>query len=88
MKLYYIIRSDGSSVFEQGFQLDFILHCYLHLIERSSETFQVISFSESSAIAPFRRSGVKGTSPLYLPLHCNILKYIDCLPLYQTSPFD
>lgn len=65
MKLYYIIRQDGLSVFEQGFPLDFIMHCYYNLIERSEEHYQVISIAESLPICAVQADRGKGDeSPL------------------------
>ncbi len=33
MKKYYIIREDGSSIFELPYPKDFCIHCLCHLIE-------------------------------------------------------
>ncbi|MBE6811097.1 MAG: hypothetical protein E7521_08605 [Ruminococcaceae bacterium] len=37
MKKYYIIREDGSSIFEQAYPEDFVFHCLIHLLDRTSE---------------------------------------------------
>lgn len=78
MKLYYIIRSDGSSVFEQGFSLDFISHCFYLLSEQSEERYQVVSIAESLPICAVQANRGKGDeSPLFAARHAeSILTYI------------
>lgn len=36
---YYILRADGSSIFEQPYSEDFIFHCLINLLDRSEEQF-------------------------------------------------
>ena len=42
MKKYYIIRSDGSSLFEQPYSEDFIFHCLIKLLEQSDEHYRLL----------------------------------------------
>lgn len=37
MKRYYIMRSDGSSLFQQPYPKDFCAHCLIHLIDRTPQ---------------------------------------------------
>ena len=50
MKKYYIIRADGSSIFEQSYPEDFIFHCLINLIDSSDEAYRLLSFNESSKL--------------------------------------
>lgn len=42
MKKYYIIRSDGTSVFSQAYSEDFIFHCLVKLLDSSEEKFYLL----------------------------------------------
>lgn len=44
MKKYYIIRADGSSIFEQAYSKDFIFHCLINLLDRSEERYRLLWF--------------------------------------------
>lgn len=46
MKKYYILRSDGSSIFVKSYPMEFIMQCYYHLICRSDEAYTVIEALE------------------------------------------
>lgn len=35
MKEYYIIKEDGTSLFEQAYCEDFVFHCLIQLIDRT-----------------------------------------------------
>lgn len=37
MKKYYIIRSDGTPVFQQAYSEDFCAHCLINLIDRTPQ---------------------------------------------------
>ena len=67
MKKYYIIRSDGSSLFEQGYDKDFIFHCLTKLLDRSDECFRLLEFDENCKFC-----AVQATKPytrrVYLPV--------------------
>lgn len=63
---YYIIRSDGTSVFEQGYSEDFIFHCLIHLLDRSDETYLLLYFDECCKLASVQLDRGKGDlSPLF-----------------------
>lgn len=51
MKKYYIIRADGSSIFEQGYQRSFIFHCLIKLLDRSDERYRLLEIDESCKLA-------------------------------------
>lgn len=51
MKKYYIIRADGSSLFEQGYDRDFIFHCLTKLLDRTDARFQLLEIDESCKLA-------------------------------------
>lgn len=42
--MYYIIREDGSSIFEQAYPEDFIFHCLINLLDRTNERLSLLSF--------------------------------------------
>ena len=42
MKKYFIIRSDGSSIFSQAYERDFIFHCLIKLLDTSGEQFRLL----------------------------------------------
>lgn len=51
---YYIIREDGTSIFEQPYCEDFIYHCLIHLIDRTpNERYRLcqIGFSDRDALS-------------------------------------
>ena len=48
MKKYYIIRADGSSLFELPYPEDFIYHCLIKLLDRTDEQFKLLSFQDPS----------------------------------------
>lgn len=49
MKKYYIIREDGSSIFQLPYPKDFCIHCLCLLIE-DGQKYRLMSFANS---APF-----------------------------------
>lgn len=51
MKKYYIIRSDGSSLFEQGYDRDFIFHCLIKLLDRTDARLQLLEIDENCCFA-------------------------------------
>ena len=63
MKKYYIIREDGSSIFEQAYSEDFIFHCLFSLLE-------------TSPAAKFRLCEIDSTILSFSSLSADILKYI------------
>lgn len=44
MRKYYILRADGTSIFEQPYSEDFIFHCLINLLDRSDEQFRLCWF--------------------------------------------
>lgn len=48
MKKYYIIRADGSSLFELPYPEDFVYHCLIKLLDRTDEQFKLMSFQDPS----------------------------------------
>lgn len=61
MKKYYIIREDGSSIFEQGYGREFIFHCLIKLLETSNDYYRLLEIDECCKFiavqAPKRYSG-------------------------------
>ena len=51
MKKYYIIRSDGSSLFKQGYDREFIFHCLIKLLDRTDARFQLLEIDENCKFA-------------------------------------
>ena len=47
MKEYYIIKDDGSSLFEQAYQEEFIYHCLILLLDNSNEHFRLLWFENN-----------------------------------------
>lgn len=43
MEKFYIIRADGSSVFELPYPKDFCVHCLILLLNSSEERFELLS---------------------------------------------
>lgn len=64
MKKYYIIRSDGSSLFEQGYDKDFIFHCLAKLLDCSDEQFRLIEIDENSFVR--QRFGLSGRRAYFM----------------------
>lgn len=47
-KLYYIIREDGSSIFELPYREEFIYHCLIKLIDTAEgQKFRLLQFAEN-----------------------------------------
>lgn len=44
MKKYWIIRSDGSTLFELPYPEDFIYHCLIKLLDVSDEQYKLLPF--------------------------------------------
>mgnify|MGYP007111689698 CR=1 FL=1 len=44
MKYYWIIRSDGTTLFELPYPEDFIFHCLIKLLDVSSEEYKLLPF--------------------------------------------
>lgn len=64
MKKYYILRADGSSLFTQGYDRDFIFHCLIKLLDRSDERYSLIEIEENSLVR--QRFGLSGRRAYYL----------------------
>lgn len=47
---YYIIRSDGSSIFLQPYSYDFCMHCLLKLLDVSDEKYYLLNFTDTSLL--------------------------------------
>lgn len=47
---YYIIRSDGSSIFLQPYPFDFCMHCLLKLLDVSDEKYFLLNFTDTSLL--------------------------------------
>lgn len=52
MREYYLLRSDGSSVFAEAHCKDFIWHCYYQLLD-SEEHFIVVHVPHQNALRLF-----------------------------------
>ena len=90
MKKYYIIRADGSSIFEQPYPEDFIYHCLFNLLETAPDekfrlcclNFKVLARGTSfPSTVRTRSERVAGSEVLYQPFPegltlSNIRKYI------------
>lgn len=65
MRKYYIIRPDGSSVFDQAYPEDFVYHCLFNLLDRSEERYRLCWFDECGNYASVQLDWGKGDlSPL------------------------
>lgn len=53
MKKYYIIRSDGSTIFEQAYPEDFCAHCLLKLLDRTPNDLYYLCEIGSTIQRPF-----------------------------------
>lgn len=42
MKEYYIIRADGSSIFEHGYPEEFVFHCLIKLLDKADEEYRLL----------------------------------------------
>lgn len=80
MKKYYIIRPDGSSIFELGYQKEFIYHCLIKLLDRTTEPLRLLCIDDTIKLAsvqrdkaPTRRQSVSAVEPCGAE---NILTYI------------
>lgn len=63
---YYIIRADGSSIFSQAYEKDFIFHCLVKLLDRSDEPYRLLFFDEGCKLASVQLNRGKGDeSPLF-----------------------
>ena len=51
---YWLIRSDGSSLFEQAYERDFLLHCLVLLLdhEEASHYYLCSEFAQTSLSFP------------------------------------
>ena len=49
MKKFYIIRADGSSIFEQPYSEDFIFHCLFNLLDRSDVAHRLVWFANAES---------------------------------------
>lgn len=49
-KMYYIIRENGTSIFELPYREEFIFHCLIHLLDVSNEKYRLLEFMENSII--------------------------------------
>lgn len=67
MTKYYIIRADGSSVFEQGYDRDFIFHCLVKLLDRTDARFQLLEIDENCTFAAVQ-ADKPHTRRVYLPV--------------------
>lgn len=47
---YYIIRSDGCSIFLQPYPYDFCMHCLLKLLDVSDEKYYLLNFTDTSLL--------------------------------------
>lgn len=62
---YYIIRSDGSSIFLQPYPYDFCMHCLLKLLDVSDEKYYLLNFADTSLLPSVQLDWGKGDeSPL------------------------
>lgn len=50
MRKCYIIRADGSSIFEQAYNEDFIFHCLAKLLDRSDEQYRLLWFTNADKL--------------------------------------
>lgn len=50
MKKYYIIREDGSSIFQLPYPLDFCIHCLCLLIE-DGQKYRLMSLADSTPLS-------------------------------------
>lgn len=74
MKKFYIIRSDGTSIFREPHHEEFIYHCLIKLLEKSDEHFKLLSFVESSHFPAVQADRGKGDeSPLFAFLELYLL---------------
>lgn len=65
MKKYYILRADGSSIFEEAYREDFIFHCLINLLDRSDELYSLCWFDDGCKFASVQLDRGKGDrSPL------------------------
>lgn len=55
MKKYYIIRSDGSSVFVQPYGEEFIFHCLIKLLDVTSEPLRLLCIDDSIKFVSVQR---------------------------------
>lgn len=55
IKKYYIIRPDGSSIFAQGYQEEFIFHCLIKLLDRTTEPLRLLCIDDSIKLASVQR---------------------------------
>ena len=55
MKKYYIIRPDGSSIFEQGYQEEFIFHCLIKLLDRTDEPLRLLCIDDTVKLVSVQR---------------------------------
>ena len=81
MKGYYLIKEDGSSIFELPYCEDFIYHCLILLMDRSEEQYRVLCVDEEEISASVQRVRGKGDeSPLLANVESekqkNLLTYI------------
>lgn len=53
MKEYYILRSDGSSIFELPYREDFCAHCLLKLLDRTPNEVYYLCEIASTIQKPF-----------------------------------
>lgn len=51
MKKYYIIRADGSSLFELPYPEDFIYHCLFLLLDKTDERFTLLEEIKTDKLA-------------------------------------
>lgn len=57
----YLIRADGSSIFETPMPYDFLLHCYYIYTERTNERLFLVDF-RADEIKPLPLFACDGTS--------------------------
>lgn len=68
MKKYFIIRPDGSSIFEQGYQEEFIFHCLIKLLDRTTEPLRLLCIDDTIKLASVQRDKAPHGARVYQPL--------------------
>lgn len=63
MKKYYIIRADGSSIFQEAYPEDFIFHCLVKLLDRTPDEAYRLCEIDRCQIKRLSLSAKKATAP-------------------------
>lgn len=58
MKKYYILRADGSSVFENPYPEDFCFHCLFHLLDTTPDEAYMLCYIQPDPLFPAEIYGI------------------------------